>query len=486
MVRPMIIPHPRQRTVLSCPYDEILYGGAAGAGKSFLIILDWMAHHQKYGKHAAGVLFRNTYNELVDIKRKMDEIFDKSYATWREKDYTYTFFDGATLRLAYLDSFDDALSHKGFEYTWRAHDELTMRPTDEEYLYLFSRMRSPHGVPTRNLSASNPDGPGHLWVKKRFGIDIHPHGMVPLHTYFEEDENGIPTRMLEPDEAKKYDSLSDSGLPKGIRRKTRIFIPGRLKDNPDLYNDGQYMTGLMAMPEGRRKMLLDGSWDAVEGAFFSEWDSSIHVCKAFNPPADWYRWMSGDWGVSSPYCFLWFCQSPWGEKYVYRELYGCQPSPNERKGPNESVPTVAEKIRRCEQEAGEYIQERWLDASCFNNQSLGQSYGGQFAECGVSFQPSNKKFKDGSIGIFRDHLKITNGKCGIKFMDNCPHTIRTIPSLLVARSNPEQYDTDGEDHAADAVIYGLRRNIRSMEEIARERGLSNYNKRLRFGKYGAH
>lgn len=475
-------PQERQRLVITCPHDEVFYGGSAGAGKSFLMVLDWIAHMERHGKHASGVLFRNSYGELEEILRKMQEIYPNVGGKWRDKTSSWEFKNGATLRLSYLDSYEDALKHKGFEYTWRAHDELTQRPTIEEYEFLFSRMRSPNGVQTRTLSASNPDGPGHLWVKKRFHIDSHPLGMVPFHSYIDI----LAGRILDEDEGKRYEGLSIIELPSNIRRSTRIFIPGRLSDNKYLNEDGQYRARLLALPEAQRRMLLDGRWDITEGAFFDEWDPKYHVVKAFKPPKDWKRWMGADWGTTKPYAFLWLCQSPGGEIFVYREMIGCKPGKIDE-GVREAPSIVAEKIRIIEQENDEWIPERWLDASCFDNEEMGLSVSEQFRNCGIVFQKSQKKFKSGSIAMFRDYLKVTNGICRFHVMDNCTYLATTIPLLMVDKNNVEQYDSDGPDHGVDGLLYSIRRNIKTKDEIAKERGLVERNHRVmrRFGSYGA-
>ena len=199
--------------------------------------------------------------------------------------------------------------------------------------------------------------------------------------------------------------------------------------------------------------------------------------------------MAGDWGTNKPYCFGWFCESPQGDKFLYRELAGVKGGDYSKdQGTRESPLTVAERIRKIEQEADEFITERWLDASCFDNYEHGLSVAEQFSQRGVVFQKAQKKFKSGSIGMFRDHLKVVNGICRFKIMDCCMYCITTIPLLLVDKTNVEQYDSDGPDHGVDMILYGIRKNIKSKEGIARESGVSIYNERLkrRFGRFGAH
>lgn len=460
------------------------------ASKSFIpthntdmLIGDWLQHNQLYGTHTSGVLFRNSFPELMEIQQRMQIIYGALGAKWKEKDMTWTMPNGGRLRLAYLDSFDDALKHRGFQYDWQGYDELTMRATDEEYVFLDSRMRNAKGVPLRKLSTSNPGGPGHNWVLKRFQIDKFPNGMVPIHEYLDVKNN----YALTPEEGCEYNHLKKSELPEHIKRKTRIFIPGRLSDNRFLDQDGAYRAHLLSLPEAQRRMMLDGRWDIVEGTFFDEWDPNYHVVKAFNPPSDWKRWMSGDWGTSKPYAFLWFCQSPQGEVYVYRELYGARED-KDNEGVREAPSLVAKKIKEIELEGDEWISERYLDASCFDNHEMGTSVSEQFRAHGVVFQPSQKKFKSGSIAMVRDYLKVVNGYCRLKFMDSCIHSIRTIPRLQIDRKNVEQYDSSGDDHLADSLCYGLRRNIKTLEELNEARGIHARNKRItgRTGRFGAH
>jgi hypothetical protein len=414
----------------------------------------------------------------------MEVLFEPLKAKWKEKDGTWTFHNGAILRLTYLDCFSDALKHRGNQFTWRGHDELTMRPTDEEYVFLDSRMRSANGVPCKTISTTNPGGPGHTWVMKRFKIDIYPNGMTPIHEYYDLEKN---IRMEAHEVPPEWNKAEKADLPKHIRRKTRIFIPSKLQDNAFLDSDGMYRGNLLSLPEAQRRMMLDGRWDIVEGAFFDEWDPNVHTIRAFTPPPDWKRWMAGDWGTTKPYAFVWFTEAPNGEVYVYRELYGCKEG-KDNEGLRESPATVAEKILQVEQEADEWIGERYLDASCFDNYEMGTSVAEQFRLNGVTFQRSQKKFKSGSIAMFRDYLKVINGTSRFKVMTNCHHLMRHIPLVQIDKSNVEQYDSDGADHDLDAVLYGIRRNIRTKEEINEARGIGNYNRRLlaKYGVYGAH
>ena len=197
--------------------------------------------------------------------------------------------------------------------------------------------------------------------------------------------------------------------------------------------------------------------------------------------------MAGDWGSSKPYAFLWAATSPSGDIYIYRELYGSDGKPNvgNRKGAYE----VGQLIRSIELENDEWITERYLDASCFDDHGVGTTIAAQFSSPGggsIHFQKSQKKNKAGSISLLRDYLKTVNGQSRLKVMDNCTALIRTLPSLQTDKNNPEQYDTDGEDHATDALIYLIRKNIKTFEDQKAEKSVLVRNKKLlqQFGEFG--
>jgi len=475
-------PHPRQELVLLCPCNEILYGGTAGAGKSFAIIFSWVQHERIYGKHAKGLIIRKTNPELEDLVGEFRKVFAgmEDPPKWNETKRSFVHRSGAVLEMGYLDSESDRFRYHGRAFNFVAWDELTLWPTSVPYDFLLSRTRSAHGIPVRILSTTNPIGPGTTWVKRRWRLDQHRNGMVPM-TFFIDLDSG----KIEEDRPDLEHKSETTLLSEGYRKWTRIFIPGKLSDNPSLDRDGQYRASLMMQPEHIRKALLDGRWDAIEGAFFSEFDPTVHVIKAFQPHKSWKRWMAMDWGTAKPYCCLWFCENPNGEVLVYDEMYGIHHSGEPDKGCMEPASLVAQKIRERERQRGEIITERYADPSIFSSDGHEVSIDGLFTGEGVIFQPSGRRDKEARVALMRQYLAVTNGMARLRIMDNCIHTIRTLPMLQFKPNNPELYDTDGEDHAADAISYGLWKNPK---DIGKTSNLRKHNEDLlaSFSEFGAH
>lgn len=472
MVEGVWRPIPRQEDLILCPYSEILYGGGVGGGKSEGLVGDFLAWHAKWGRSAKGLLLRKTYSELGDLIAKSRKIIGAAYgqSCFSKSEFIWNLPTGGSLKLAYLDEYDDWYNHQGFEYTWMGWDELTQWERDGElvlpdgrkvgtnraYIQMMSRLRgtlpdmSDH--PVRTVATTNPGGPGHTWVKQRF-IDVGPPEVPTYHT----------VKVLTDQGEKSF-------------TKSRIFLPSLVKDNPYLANSS-YLGTLAMLNPSQRDMLLYGKWDVIEGQFFHEWDHDVHVIPYFYPPKEWPRFMGADWGTSDPYCILWGAKAPNGDKYIYRELYG--------DGSHETASSVRDKILSIEAEYGETVVERYLDSSCFSKIGFESPIANQFEP--VHFEPAHRSNKPGAMNIVREHLKVVNGKSRAKIMDNCRNLIRIIPSLTVDTLRPELYKDKQEDHPLDAFTYMLRGSM----PIEIETGLAKYLGRhydtvRESGQYGAH
>lgn len=240
----------KQSLALSCPFDEIFYGGAKGGGKSDFVIGDFLAHYEENRKWARGILFRETYPELEQLLARMKEIYPAVGAVYKESRKTWFFPGGATLKLRFVSNLKDAKKYQGHEYTWMAFDEVGNIAKREVVDILRGAIRNSKGVKSRLILTGNPQGEGHPWLFDRYIKGHEP--MTPIV-----EERRLP-----------------SGL---VVTWTRVFIPALLEDNPKLLeSDPTYLIRLEDMAAGKPwlyQALRFGDWYAkpqVEGALWTQ------------------------------------------------------------------------------------------------------------------------------------------------------------------------------------------------------------------------
>lgn len=404
--------------------DELLFGGARGGGKSDYLLGDYLQDVEEFGAAWRGIIFRRSNSELEEILSRSRALYEPLGAEYLKTDRTWTFPNGATLKLRYLERDVDATRYQGHQYTWVGFDELGQWPNDGPYRKLLACLRSAHGVTKLRMRASaNPGGAGHQWIKRRF-IYHAPMGFKA---------------RLDPDTGHKV-----------------MFIPSRVTDNKILLQkDPKYIGRLKGVgsPELVRAW-LEGDWSVVTGAYFSEFSISQHVVEPFKIPEHWLRFRCFDWGSSKPSACLWCAVSdgelsryPRGSIVVYKEYYTSS-SPNV--GLKLTVEEVADGIKSL---TNEDITYSVADTSIFA-QDGGESMAERFARKGVMFRPADKKRIPGWEQI-RRRLKGEDGKPHLFIFGTCSNLIRTLPAIQHDARKPEDIDTDGEDHALDALRYGL-------------------------------
>lgn len=241
-------PTAAQRAALACGAYELLYGGAAGGGKSDFLIaapLRW-AHLGAF----RALLLRRSFPELERtlIARSRD-LYPRLGARYHEQRHEWSFPSGARISFGYLERPQDALRYQGAEFCFVGFDELT-HFDEQSYRYLTSRVRSADGLPLRVRATTNPGGPGHDWVRARWSPWIGPKA----------DAAPGERRWYAPDGSEAREGEPDA-LP-------RTFFPARLEDNPFL--GAEYRAQLLALDPVTRAQLLDGDWDACvgDGALF--------------------------------------------------------------------------------------------------------------------------------------------------------------------------------------------------------------------------
>lgn len=429
-------PNPGPQTeFLSASEQEVLYGGAAGGGKSYAMLADPL--RDLNNPHFKGLLVRRTTEELRELVTVSQDLYPKAIPgiTWSERKQTWTTPRGGTLWLSYLDRDEDVRRYQGLAFNWIGFDELTQWPTPHSWDYLRSRLRTTKdsGLKLYQRATTNPGGVGHQWVKKMF-IDPSP----PNKSFWATD--------IETGEVLSW--------PKGHTKEgqplfKRRFIPANLFDNPYLAEDGMYEANLLSLPEAQRKRLLEGDWDILEGAAFPEWNRNKHVIEPFDIPPSWIRFRACDYGYSSGTAVLWFAITPEENLIVYRELY--------TKGLTADV--LAQTI--LELESGERIRYGVLDSSLWHTRGdPGPSLAERMIREGCLWRPSDRSKGSRVSGKDELHRRLQKydeetGEAGLMFFSNCVNCISQLPAIPLDKKNPEDVDTNAEDHIYDALRYGV-------------------------------
>lgn len=280
-----------QTRALQCGAFEALFGGAAGPGKTDVLI----ACGARYCQHpAARVLFlRTNYTDLQDVRDRMAGLYTNMGAVWESEPKRWRWPSGATLEMGYGETVAEVSRYLGREYTAVLFDELGLVANELVWTLLGSRVRSTdRTVRLRMRASANPGQPGHAWLKARF-VDSTAHGT----TVFRD-----PTT-----------------------RRTRAYVPGTAKDNPSL--PPEYWEGLSGMPPAYVAALRDGDWDAGIGLFYPEL-AGPEGEKRIQPPRppgavpDWWDFWGGyDWGFRHPAVFVACTRDGDGVVHVMDTLY---------------------------------------------------------------------------------------------------------------------------------------------------------------------
>lgn len=421
---------------------EVLYGGAAGGGKSYALIADPMRYFDN--KHFRGLILRRTNDELRELIWKSQELYKQIWpkAEWREKDKEWRFPAGARLWMTYLEREEDVLRYQGQAFTYIGFDELTQYPTPHAWDYMRSRLRDASGtLPLYMRATSNPGGPGHGWVKKMF-IDPAPYGKA------------FDARNLETNEVLLVPE-DDEDFPRerwGKPLFQRRFIPAKLSDNPHLAKGGEYKSNLLSLREDLQRQLLEGDWDVADGAAFSEFRAKIHVVEPFEIPTNWKRFRSCDFGYSTRQASAvhWFAIHPTtNQLIVYRELYVNQKTGKE----------LAKMVLDLEKH--ETIMYGVLDSSVWSVRGqTGPSIAEEMIRAGCRWRPSDRSqgSRIASKNRLHELLRVDpfNGLPGIVFFNTCRQIIADLPIIPSDKDSDDIDPKYATDHAYDSIRYGIQ------------------------------
>jgi phage terminase large subunit len=402
-------PNDKQAIFHESPTVYRLYGGARGGGKSHAIRIEairQMVSHPGIN----GLLLRRTYKQAEQsfIKPLLKDLPKNKYqynATKRE-----LYINGGTLYLGYLDKTNDVEQYQGMEYDFIGIDELT-HFKEEDFDALLGSLRSTKLWEPNLFASANPGGIGHDWVKRRW----------------------IDRQFKEGEDPRDYS-----------------FTPAKVYDNPELLKNERYVKRLQALPTMLRRAWLEGDWDIFVGQFFPEWRRNLHLIPYWLPPAEWRKFICLDYGYAAPSCALWIAISPTGQLVAYRELYITGKTYSE----------LGDEMRRLTP-ANEQIEYLVADPAIFGKSPGGQHHSGESGAETLSKKGFRMRRADNSRTLgwmrVREYLRVDDKivRPMLLVTQACQNLIRTLPALVYDTHNPEDCDTAGEDHAPDALRYGV-------------------------------
>lgn len=421
-----------QRQALKSTAFEILYGGARGGGKTDAGMV-WVAE-PVWNPAYRGLVIRRNAKDLSDWISRAKVMYRGMEANFAYRPTEITFPTGATIKTGHLRDSDAYTQYQGHEYQRILIEELTQIPDEKRYLQLIASCRSTvTDLPSGVFATTNPGGLGHAWVKKRF---VDP---------------ALPGKRF---------AGSDNG-------RTRIFIPARIEDTPQLVENDpgyiQFLEGLKNSDTDLWKAWRLGDWDTFAGQFFKEFRRDQHVIKPFMPRAELVKIGGMDWGRTAPFAFLGSVVinvEHEGVKFrrvvTYQEVYSKVGDTVVGRTPREWAEIISDRV-----DLKEY---RWIqaDPAMFTKGQDGSiSIADQFGMGVEEFKRLMQPASNDRIGGWENlHNWLSIAPDGLPYWiitENCQDLIRTLPQIVHDETNVEDVDTGGEDHAPDAARYMLKR-----------------------------
>ena len=447
--------HKRQNEVLTAllkyHIGELLFGGAAGGGKSYLLralacifavqcpgisiylfrrkVKDLRATHLR-GAMSFPIMLRDFINDgLVNINKSNNVI------EWE---------NNSVITLAHIQHEGDLDDYLSAEIHICLFDEATtFTPTMLRFIRSRVRLGSlqipPHlkGVLPFIIYGTNPRGPSHHYFKS---------GWV---------DAAIP-------KTKFIAIQSDGGM-------TRMFIPAFLKDNPSLIkNDPGYANRLYGLGDDSIvKAYLDGDWTVVEGAALPKFSHKYHVIKEREIPKSWEIKRGYDYGFSAPYSILFYTIATGESEYedfnpikgsiiIVGEIYG---DDFKEEGLSEEVSITCDKIKLFETE-NDWIVKPGPADNAINDKEQGPSIAGLMKDEGIEWLKSDKSpgSRINGLALCRQMLKNAMGKIQEKpalyVFNTCPRLIGHLSNLQLDDKTGEDVATSGQpDHDWDVLRY---------------------------------
>ncbi len=441
------VPHagPQELAISQAYTDvfEILFGGSRGPGKTAAGQV-WLLSDVKDSRLRSLVIRRNA-DDLSDWIDRAIRMYTPLGASIANRPPVITFPTGAVFKTGHLKDDQAYTKYQGHEYHRMLIEELTQIPTLKRYLQLIASCRSTYAdLKPQIFATANPGGSGHSWVKDRF---ITP----------DEKDNIVEKRWMSfVDHAGKERSFEYTLITDKLTGIKRIFIPATIDDNPTLLlNDPTYVRQLDSLKiedEDLWKAWRLGDWDIFAGQAFREFRRDIHVMSPGNefdfPLEACKRVIGFDWGYAAPGCAMWMAITPENQHgvrriYCYRELYQNGKDPAQWAEELRMIQEIDTRHNR----AARYII---LPHDCFNKET-GDSIADIFHRIGGLTVFKARTLERGARLNRKalTHRGLSIAPDGRPFMlihPNCKDLIRTLPGLVYDENNPEDINSDSDDH----------------------------------------
>lgn len=500
------IPHKgSQELAITCPANSVLYHGTRGPGKTDVQIMRFRKRvGLGYGKFWRGVIFDREYKNLDDLVAKtirwFPEFNDGAKFLSAKADYKWVWPNGEELAFRVVKKERDYWAYHGQEIPFIGWNELTKYPNDKLYESMLSCNRSSfipeehpvfidgevfdkYGVivlvsqtnpnarrrllpdiPLEVFSTTNPFGVGHNWVKKKF-IDGQPAGSIKREVI----------NVFNPRTQRKEDVVL-----------TQCHIFGSYRENKNL--SPKYIADLVKIKDPNKRMAwLGGSWDITSGGMFDDlWSAYNHIVKPFKIPMGWTITRSFDWGSSKPFSVGWWAiangeefidgdgkvrQSIKGDLYRIGEWYGCEEG-ERNVGLRLLDKEIAKGIiqRQIKMGIQNLVKPGPADNSIWDDNNAnciakgmakkvtidGKTYNGVEWNRSDKSKGSRKRGWEKLRELLQNAIPDDNGRReapGLFIFNNCVNTIDLFPSLPRDEEDPDDVDTDSEDHIGDEMRY---------------------------------
>lgn len=432
-----VAPTAKQRELIEARELDVFYGGAAGGAKSVGLVMDAVVKaHRHPGLRA--MLARGTYGELEE---SIYPAFDMLHwaqplgAVWNGQRKTLSFRNGSVIRCRYLEAPRASRRVQGGSYQYIGVDERTLLPPGVVENLRAERLRTRVGGPPiiGLRGTGNPGGPSHAELRSLY--------------------------------------VDPTGYGQHLTKDGRRYIPSKVTDNP--YLNPEYVQSLASIPDPRRRAaMLEGRWDLFEGMMFDQWNPELHVVPAFPIPDTWRRYAGIDGGFAAPWSTIWLAIDPDGRGWVYDALRGRKVIEREQAA-RILLNEQADPLGR--------VEHRWADSAMWAVTGEAPSAADLYLAAGCKIEPAAKGPGSrvarartlhawlGNIDYATGERKNMMPACAhhrAAGLEVCPrlHVLdklataslqKTIRDLPRDEKDPEDVDTNADDHDYDALTYML-------------------------------